>query len=355
MIQLLLDRGAKATIKTDANETPLDGLRRWYENEDDSFSDTQKNLYDDISGRLVDQCERIGIDTKVKSKSLEPSSIASSGYGSLSQRRRYDTNFSDDSNESDTENNDDNSNKEIDLKKAGKNAGEVYKNVMKSLKNPYRERKCEDYDTVIETKKRSAFLAEAEVEPDDWLVDDVGPLRKKQKFFSEGSLKASTSKEFQESSPQKVNRINVSESNNVTFDSEEEANNKEISDYDDNTLDAFDVLMNAEDGGINVKRKPRRNSQTKLSQNKSQSSLFDAGFSRFIDVTGDLVASPSRSSLHNSSLNMSGSAGEKQTTQIIKVQIGDEKIIVPIYQDAANVNSIKISWLIEEAAKRYYR
>lgn len=367
VVQLLLDRGAKATIKTDANQTPLDGLRWWFENEAErgkNLNDTQRSLYDEISARLVEQCERIGIDTN---RNL--SSLASSGYGSgprmsSSQRRRFSTNFSDDDDDDDNDEGSDKSDRENvnKLNKKGKNAGEEYKSVIKSLRNPYRERKFDECDTFdVDTKKRTAYLAEKEIDPDDWLEDDLAPVRKKQKFFVETTIKTSKERKFREASPHIINSVS---SSNVILDSDEEGNKEKldgnISDYDEdvNTIDAFDVMMNAEsgNGGQNVKRKSRRNSQTKpSSQSKSQSSLFDAGFSRFIDTAGDFIASSSRSSSHNSSLNVSGGimGVEKQTTTIIKVLIEDEKIIVPIYRD--DVTNVKISWLIEEAAKRYYR
>jgi hypothetical protein len=266
-----------------------------------------------------------------------------------SQRRRFNPSFS--SNDDEESDKSDGENKNVNKLKSKKNAGEEYKNVIKSLRNPFQERKFGECDTLREDKKRSAFLAEKEIDPDDWLDDDLGPARKKQKFFTDTTAKTPKEMKFQETLPQKINLI---------LDSDEEGNKLDeyISDYDQvNTLDAFDLMMeNVEcGGGPSVKRKPRRSSQTKPpnnspSQSKSQSSLFDAGFSRFIDTANDYATTSSQNSSLNASENTN--LGEKQPATIIKVQIEDEKIIVPIYQDVA---SIKISWLIEEAAKRYYR
>lgn len=381
VIQLLLDRGAKATIKTDGNETPLDGLIRWYESTSD-LSSSEKDFYEELKARLKEQCEKVGIDTKNRT---HLSSLASSGYGSNNtnarssqqQQRhslRFATNFSD---ESDNENN----HEKKESRK--KNAGEDYKNVIGRLRNPYREAEHEA-DNHNEHKRRSAYLNAKEIDPDDWLENDLGHAKKKQKFFKEKSLNTfsnidslpqsspSPSPSSSSSSIDKFNLLSEKTLNDL-LDSDERENKiivgGKVSDYHDtitNTLDAFDMLMFNAEGSNPTKRKSRRNSQTKVSQNKNsvnQSSLFDAGFSRFIDFTDETssCSSTKKSPInsHNSSLNESlnrnsaaSSSVEKQMT-IIKVQIEDEKIIVPINREVAN--ELKISWLIEESAKRYYR
>lgn len=381
VIQLLLDRGAKATIKTDANETPLDGLIRWYKSSD--FDPSEKDFYEELKARLEEQCEKVGIDTKSKT---HLSSLASSGYGSIprsseqqqqqqQQQRhnlRFTANFSDESDNDSSSSDNNQGNKES----RRKNAGEDYKNVIERLRrNPNRE--AREHDNLIENKKRSAYLSAKEIDPDDWLDNDLGHAKKKQKFFNEKNLSNidDLPPQPQTSSLDKFNLLSEKTMNDLLdLDQREDRVivGGKVSDYDTNTNtlhDAFDMMMFNAEESYSTKKKSRRNSQTKVSQNKNssanQSSLLDAGFSRFIDFT-DEIASPSSTkksfpspiNSHNSSFNESlnrnsaASSGEKQMT-IIKVQIDGEKIIVPINREVAN--ELKISWLIEESAKRYYR
>lgn len=367
VIQLLLDRGAKATIKTDANETPLDGLIRWYESSD--VSPSEKDFYEQLKARLEVQCEKVGFDTK----KAHLSSLASSGYGSntrssSSQRHslRFTTNFSDES-----DNDDDSSNQENETKESRrKNAGEDYKSVIDRLRNPY-SRESHEQENQKENKRRSAYLGAKEIDPDDWLENDLGHAKKKQKFFNENHIDGLPQSSLSSSSSSSIDKLNlVSEKTlNDLLDSDEREKiiivGGKVSDYDTNTLDAFDMLMFNTEGSNSTRKKSRlaKVSQNKLSAN--QSSLFDAGFSRFIEFSDEAPSTSTKKSFpspiksHNSSLSEShnrnsvaSSSGEKQMT-IIKVQIDEEKIIVPINREVAN--ELKISWLIEESAKRYYR
>ncbi|KAG5684679.1 hypothetical protein PVAND_013896 [Polypedilum vanderplanki] len=407
VVQLLLERGAKATIKTDDNLTPLDALLNWYANSCENLTASEREFYEDIKHRLVEQCEKVGIDTYNKASVV--SSFVSSGYStgksknsqvssSQSQQQqhrndmRFNTNFLDDTDDEvcydKEEKQHDNDEKRGDKKKKKLNEESIkktarleYKNVMQKLKHPHKDIKFSEDDSVESNnssssniKKRSAYLKEQEVDLDDWLDDDLGPTRKKQKFYNENCLKSSTNEKTSTtlidcfSQKSNLSRIPSSHSLANEVDDDIENNVECLSDFDINSLDAFDLMMNT-NGGDASKKKIRRNSNSAKIQrrgsNLNQSSLLDAGFSRFIeydDGTRNSYSSPTKalSSSHNSSLNESYnrniSSGivsnqvEKQT--IIKVQIDEEKIIVPINKDAAN--ELKISWLIDESARRYY-
>lgn len=356
VVQLLLDRGAKATIKTDANQTALDALLYWHESTKGSLTTTEQEFYDEIKERLVQQCEKVGIDTNKKQ------SMASSGYSSIksqsSQRHsmRYNTSFSDDERENET--NDDFDNKSRDNNdiedNIKKTARHEYKSVMAKLKNPHKENKF-NVDNVHDTRKRSAYLNEAEIAVDDWLDDDLGPMKKKQKkFFNENVL-------LDEKSPTKTiqtqNFTRKASINLIASDSDDGCEN--LSDLGSNSVDAFDVMMSTNGEG-GSKKKSRRNFSAKLQRKSSnQSSLLDAGFSKFIDFdesSRKSFPSPVKASstpVHSFALNESFNRSNQMERQtIIKVQIDAEKIIVPINRDAAN--ELKISWLIEESARRYY-
>ena len=199
---------------------------------------------------------------------------------------------------------------------------------MNRLKNPHKEQRLVDEPEVV--KKRSAHLSVQEVDPDDWLEDDLGPSTKKQKIRDE----------FRHNSPPPTTP-SVSQSKKLPS-SDSESDDEVV------RADAFDVVMNASDRVM--AKKNRRNSMTKQRRkSSSQPSLLDAGFVRFIEETPSI--SPQKSS-HNASFNESSSRLKEIEKQIvIKVQVGDEKIIVPLNRDAAS--ELKVSWLSEEASRRY--
>lgn len=339
VVQLLLDRGAKATVKTDNNETPVDALQRWYADYGHKLSPTEKGFYEEVKQRLAEQCEKVGIDTTPRTLNT-----ASSGYNSGKSRNsqskrqslRYNKSISDESDEESAKENED------DVKKSARNE---YKNVMKQLKNPHNDQRYV-LDDASEAKRKSAHLTVNEVGADDWLEDDVGPSKKRQKIFNEKSLDASRSPI---NSPVKTIARKPS-AVLVDSDSDVEICNHNIS--DDDIVDAFHVVMNA--GGDGALAKPKRRSSTAKPQMRptSQSSLLDSGFARFMAEEESSVKNSTSGSI-NLGLNDSYSrpnAAEKQL--IIKVQIEDEKIIVPVNKDASI--ELKICWLIEEAARRYY-
>ena len=332
IVQLLLDRGARATVKTDFNATPYEGLMKWNSEYGDELSPSEKEFFEDIKKRLKEQCEKVGIDT---TKNLNTSS---SGYQSAKSRNSqpvvHKTSLRFKTSSSDESDNNQESAKEDNVKK---NARLDYKNVMSRLKNPHKNQQIIIEN--CEVKKRSAHLTEQEIGFDEWLDDDLGPIRKKQKFFNENAV--------EERSP--VKNLKSAKSFNrtpssVLIDSDSDSENVSI--------DAFDVVMNAKNTS---KHKPkRRNSIVKLQKRPAtQPSVLHSGFVRFVEtveVEDTITLAPSSTNTNlNTSLNRSN-LPEKQL--IIKVQIEDEKIIVPVVMEAAS--ELKISWLNEEAARRYY-
>lgn len=337
VVQLLLDRGAKATVKTDFSETPHDAIQRWYESYGRKLSPTEKEYYDNIKLRLMEHCERVGIDTAPKA-----SHTSSSGYqtgrsrnSQSSQQKpnlRFNTSFSDESDEEPEPV------KEVD-DNIKKTARLEYKNVMNRLKNPHNEQRY-TFDDPSEQKKRAAHLTLQEVDPDEWLEDDLGPSRKKQKFFN-----GNAPEDKSPSKPPTPIKSFTRQPSALVIDSESDV---EVNDENDIGLDAFELVMNA--GNASKKKSRRRNSTSKPQRRpSSQPSVFDSGFARFIEVGEVVEKSPTKSPSHNSSFNRFNPT-EKQL--IIKVQIEDEKVIVPLNKDDAN--ELKISWLVEEAARRYY-
>lgn len=332
VVQLLLDRGARATVKTDFNETPYEALLRWNNDFGHKLSPTEKGFYEEIKQRLMEHCEKVGIDTSAKNLNT-----SSSGYQSAKSRNsqsgehktnlRFNTTISDESDQEENENN------------VKENARLEYKNIMSRLKNPHKNQQI-IIDDPVEVKRKSGHLTVQEVDQDEWLDDDLGPAKKKQKFYND-MARVERSPVKTPTSVKSFNRTSL----NILIDSD--------SDTENIAADAFDVVMNA----VNTsKHKQKRRNSTKsqrvnqISKISAQPSLLDSGFERFIEVA-DTIEVDLQSM--NTSLNASLSrptVPEKQL--IIKVQIEDEKVIVPVVNEAAN--DLKISWLIEEAARRYY-
>lgn len=342
VVQLLLDRGAKATVRTDFNETPLDAVVNWHKLYGHKLSPAEKGFYEEIKQRLTEQCEKIGIDTSVKA-----ANTSSSGYSSGKTRKaptsqeqglRFKADLSDESSEEDSP-------AQVDTDDIKKKARLEYKSAIKGLKNSHNEQRyVPDAGGVM--KRRTAHLTVQEVDLDEWLEDDIGPSKKKQKFYKENSLESSRSP-LKSLTPVK-SFVRTPSSVLIYSDSDGEAKNENL--YCKNSsLDAFDVLMNAEN--VSAVKKRRKNDAVKPQQRTTaQPSLLDSGFSRFVDV----VELPQESSSNHISLNDSSfhrqQSPEKQI--IIKVQIENEKVIVPVNREATN--ELRISWLVEEAARRYY-
>lgn len=381
VINLLLDRGAKVSIANDHGETALNSLDYWFET---SGSDASESAYKDTRQRLVDQLEKMGLDTRSTGSSSNrssgssfksKSSAKSSGHliedltTQRSQRARSNRvplNRSADSNV------------DFDAKKAKLE----YKNVMDRLKN---RNNAESRVVEVEAKRKKAYLESQDVDFDAWLEDDLGPSKKKQKFFNERILDRPRD-DGSENDDERVSHKENSLSNSypkrrsnpleLCSDSDEEENMTEntvinLNDLENdsdnsNSRDAFDFMMNNENARKKTNKTKSKSNQLSLNRNfskrTSQSSLLEVGFSKFMDYDDMDYSSPpvtiqsnyndhSFTNLNESNTQRNTSAGsEKQV--IIKVQVDNEKIIVPVKQDS--INDLKISWLVEETARRYY-
>lgn len=386
-VQLLIDRGAKLNIKTDSNQTPLDALTYWYESNHDKLTSSEKEFYEQIKEQLIRQCEKVGmgVNKTLPSASSGNSSVKhKSSQNIVSQSKQHDLRFNtklsdtsedegsercnifslgnDQIEEEEDKRRTSRDNKSVDDNYIKKSARHEYKSIMQKLKHPYKENKYNTVSNCMESKKRSAYLSDKEVDVDEWLEDDLGkPFRKKQKkFFSDSIMRAAVD----ETSPSKTTQNDTTAncqkpSSNLIIQSDSETKN--FSDFDGNELDAFDAMMSTNGEGNRINKKSRRNSSAKLQRKYSnQSSLFDAGFSKFVEceessrfpspVKNSISAEQHSSCFNDTKLSRSSLAAEKQI--IIKVQIEGEKVIVPVNKDSAA--ELKINWLIEESSRRYY-
>lgn len=357
-VLLLLERGAKATMKTNYDETTLDLLQRWHRDHHSSTTPAERELYDEIKLKLTEQCERVGIE--IKSRNPQQGG----GYQSLSHDKptsqlnhshsRYSAMLSEEEDDDgdDVDSGKDRTNgkgKENNLD--GKNAKEEYKTVMKKLKNPQRQSFAAE---TFEPKRKAALLNEHDVSIDNWLEDDLGPTKKKSKL-AESSSPASY--------PTKQNSLSRKPSSSSLKSTEsgcEVTSIALLSDDDESRehegINAFDVMNSAAKRGFPVSKSNRRLGEKKSdrrpswsSPTASQPSLLEQGFSRFVDAE---LASPKKSTVRDSAAPpVPTETVDKQI--IIRVQIDDERVIVPMSREI--VESCQISWLVEEASQRYYR
>jgi NF-kappa-B inhibitor-like protein 2 len=337
-VLLLLEKGAKATMKTNFNETALDMLHRWHKENSRRMSNAEKEIYEEIQQKLSEHCERVGIkitSTDVE-KNTSSSEYKSEGKSQLNSSRCK-VIISDES--SNSEDDDfkilsSNSNKaeknQYQNENIAKNARDEYRDVMKNLKNPHKQHQQQQrfIPEHFEAKRKSALLTENEVDIQDWLEDDLGPIKKKPRTSSDvvnSPLQKKLSKTF-------VQVENQSRDVGVIS-----------SDEDASGYNAFDLIMTHDTKGLigfqtNNKSEGRKSDSTTSQQ---QSTLLEKGFSRFIE------------------LETSSKIQQKEYLQdsvdkqiIVKVQVGDERVIVPIFRE--NISNYKISWLIEETSNRYY-
>lgn len=360
-VLLLLERGAKPTMKTNSDKTALDLLLDWYTNNKISLTSSEKELYNEIKFKLTEQCERAGIE--IKSRNIVQSSTGA--YQNLNpkhptsqlnhSRSRYHAILSedDDSEEEESNYNETKEKENNQDNNTARNAREEYKTVMKKLKNPQRQTFVSE---TFEPKRKSALLNEHDVDIDNWLEDDLEPTKKKSKI----SLKSSPTPTATVRKPlpkkQSNNSIKSSESGNelnemAAIELSDDENNDNENNKQQDESNAFDVVMNSGRGLATKsnRRLERKKSDSRASSSAttSQSSLLEKGFSRFVEL--ELTLSPKKSS--RESIQPQPESVDKQI--IIKVQIEDERVIVPMNRET--IESSKISWLAEEASDRYYR
>lgn len=256
-----------------------------------------------------------------------------------------------------------------------KSAGMEYKTVMAQLKHPNRPNTFEEdtFDGVncgtgssISLKtRRGALLSDDEIDDNDWLIDDLGPERKKRRFHTPMKEIASTSKE------------------NIHTDSMSSTWCADDALLPDN---AFQVLLDAATASTKQQRK-KQTTKLRLSgssnvsncsnlsigrgKTKQQSSLLENGFCRFRsesprsgDDSFDLPPTTNEPDSTTASLHLLISPSKSspikvQATQVIpatisfKIKVENELLLVPV--ERKKLNDINIRWLAEESARRYYK
>ncbi|XP_062553692.1 tonsoku-like protein [Armigeres subalbatus] len=393
VIELLLDRGANCLLRTDSGDTTLNVLEIWFESVRKKLPSESIVFYNAIRDRIVSCFDKVGI--KPTSGRTIPDSIEMNIETTRSTRRQPNRVIRPDSDSEILSVPSQSTSKTPIRKRPPKNRLDSSDEEQENGQGrSFRERATrrqndvvDDYRSTIQVlrkgntvraqivsplkdpnpgpSKRGAFLRNDEI-GDDWLIDDLGPSKKRQKFHSE--------KDYVETSKRTPKRNNNRESSPpaqtppvsaraavsavLDFDSEEPelvsmppvARNGRSS-SEEKEPDAYQILMNA--SGRSFSRK--RSSQSKLSRrsstgsNSNQISLLEAGFEKSNrSVTPPLEMVVSRGSIEQAAPE---TPSKCTPTNIIRVLVESEPIDVSY--DPEQLSKLSVDWLVQQVTKRF--
>lgn len=371
--ELLLERGADATVRTDYNETCIEALDKWRKSK--QLIEGEQAQYAQLRERLLHTLSKVGICNQPNARPLtnaqarQSSSSSSEGEEDIGlaprQRRSLPAlNRSGGSTSS---------------PRPPSSASKEYRNVMAQLKRP--NRAPANYDEPSSSgikQKRTALLDSNEVDPDSWLIDDVGPERKRKRYNSGSVGNRSTS------------FATAKENLHDSVLSWETDYQSLVPD----AQDAHQVLLDAANSKQQQRQKQMRkltlsrsssmnsNHSNSTTKSKQQSSLLDSGFCRFrsespsgsnedsLDGAASSISlrtNPEPDSTTSNALSTGiqllispskhASPIKVQATQMLattvsfKVKIQEELLLVPI--ERKKLQDINMRWLAEEAGRRY--
>lgn len=381
MVELLLNRGANATLKNDNGETALQILTKW--REDRILNDQEQSFYDTIYERIYKQLEKAGVSTcmnespsknQPKSGSFvrkpsrnriisDSSEDDSNGENRLPDSEEFDTIHYDHSRESSPL-----AQKSRELSSPEMDVCADYRKIMTGFRTRCFQNDIDPPSKSLKpaekTARRSAMLQPDEIADDDWLENDlVEPNSKRRRYLNERSFSAESNKLTSNRTAKKKQKL--SGTSNVSNDSMvvSSTNNINISD-DSDEENAFNVLMqtNQNTAARRKKRRTSSSSNQRLSGESSsmmQSSLLESGFHKHQRAPSPDFMMPSSVSSTVLSPNKSINSMSMLTPSIpaiqshsVKVQVSDLYLNIPV--NLANANDLTIEWLANEAAKRYY-
>ncbi|EDV40736.1 uncharacterized protein Dana_GF23769 [Drosophila ananassae] len=351
--ELLLDRGADATVRTDYNETCIEGLDKWRQSA--KLVDGEQAQYAQLRERLLRTLSKVGICNDKSARPLTNANVKKSSRAerAMSSDEDEEQALRESHRRSLSHNR---SGSEYGSKKSSStsqpNASKEYRSVMAQLKRPNRISDEPPISSSISKQKRNAFLDEGEVDADNWLIDDVGPERKRKRINS-GSLSTRPSKENLQDSA-------------LSLPSTWE---------DDSFLPIPELDASQRQKQMRKLTLSRSSSMSSNHSNSDaparknhQSTLMDSGFSRFrsespLDSESSVISL--RTIEPDSTTNTiqvlispaKSSPIKIQTTPVMattvsfKVKVQDELLLVPI--ERKKLQDINMRWLAEEAGRRY--
>ncbi|KXJ78777.1 hypothetical protein RP20_CCG003591 [Aedes albopictus] len=422
VVELLLDRGANCTLRTDSGDTTLNVLETWFKSVHKKIPPERKTFYDVIRDRIINCFDKAGIkpteggtipdsiqaesssqgttrSTRRRGARLgRPDSDAestapttrSSGYGSVKaghvtpSRKRPAEIQSDDSCLSSDEDNNSSALKDCFREKSSRLSAGVddYRSAMQVLRkgNLVRAQIVSPLkDPNPGPSKRSAFLRNDEI-GDDWLVDDLGPNKKKQKIYSDNDFyemaplksplrRDSTPKKAYPISDHTITSTAIDPDSDDDFDRLGSPSRHASSEY--SGQDAHQLLMNASNRSFSRRPSTQSSRASRRLSNDSygdrnQASLLEAGFtvssSRSISPP---PLSPPRTPVKNNDDDGQGSPLVESTqqveqqrtpvkvvpTNVVRVLIEGEPFDFTFEPDQMMQTSV--GWLVHEVTKRY--
>lgn len=376
VVELLLNRGANATLKNDKGDTALETLKKW--REDRILNAQEQSFYETIYDRMFKQLEKAGVSTKVdaspsknmpKQRTLvkrasrnriisESSEDDNNGENQVPDCEQFDGFDNDLVTETPVVNT---LSKERDSYSSKSDACADYRQVMSDLRKRSFQSEVniisKSFKPVEKTVQKSAMLAPEEIADDDWLENDLEPSSKRRRYLNERSLSSESNKlTNRKKEKPKLSGSSLNDSMIVSS-----TNNVILSDGSDDE-NAFNVLMQSNQNSSTARRKKRRTSSSsshRLSNESSsvmQSSLLDSGFQRHRPLSPDpILPSSVTSTVLSPHKLISITPTQIQPIQAhsVKVQVSDLYLNIPV--NLNNANDLTIEWLAEEAAKRYYR
>ncbi|XP_017016651.1 tonsoku-like protein [Drosophila kikkawai] len=358
--ELLLDRGADATVRTDYNETCIAGLDKWRQTA--QLVDGEQAQYAQLRERLLRTLSKVGICSERNARPLTNSNVRKSS----SEERLSQSEAEEDEEAALRESHrrslrHNRSASDYEAKKAGStsqpSASKEYKSVMAQLKKPNRLFDDPPITSSNSKQKRNAFLDEDEVDADNWLIDDVGPERKRKRINS-GSLTTRPSKENLQDTAL-----------SLPLDWEEDPPEIDSS----QRQKQLRKLTLSRSSSMNSNKSSSGSLAPASSRRKHQATLMDSGFSRFrsespfgSESSQDGAASvislhtiePDSTTSIQVLISPSKTSPIKvQTTPVLattvsfKVKVQDELLLVPI--ERKKLQDINMRWLAEEAGRRY--
>lgn len=377
VVELLLNRGANATLKNDKGDTALQTLMKW--RQERVLDAQEQSFYETIYERMYKQLEKAGVNACVDESPSQspPKARTLVKRPSMTSRNRIIS----ESTSSEDGNNDENRlphSDEFDsidsiireelppanspdrerCRESASSASADYRKVMSDLRTRNFTSDInaisKSFKPVEKTVKKSAMLAPEEIDDDNWLENDLEPSAKRRRYLNERtfSLESNKSTSRKRDSNSKASGHNdsmvVSSTNTLSLSDDSDEEN------------ALNILMQNRSNQNDRRRKRRTSSSStnRLSGELTmQSSLLENGFQRYRTNSPDFmmpsstVASPHKS-MTNSPHKSISIAPTPIQSHSVKVQVSDLYLNIPINMN--NANDLTIEWLADEAAKRYY-
>lgn len=384
VVEVLLDHGAQPTLRTDFNDTALDSLEKWRETA--KLNTSEQIFYDVIKERIVKMLNTAGCVDVHATSPINPSRKRSTGSlpNSTTKNSRIGTLrnsafvYSDSEDDAEcvnaAETVDDIMNKEFPPTESDDGPNE-YRTAIENVRKVSRLSLASPI-TSFESKRKTGLLSHDEV-GECWLDEDV-QMKKKRKLSS--IARTHSHSDVNNLSPAKT----LSKTKHYYDDTDRSKENIAVDLFDehtvdayaiiddDNSHDAFDILMSNAATSCSSNRKRRissSDSRNRTNITGRQPTLLSNGFTKMAQSPSSFLNISSSFSPVKISPKKSSPIATKMAS--IKVKVEDHSLNVPV----SNIEDLTVGWLgmpltiihnalvslffflllAEEAARRYYK